>query len=455
MTQHDLTAVPPVKWLLVSRWPQLLLRLLALAGFVFAILVGLVGTPVGNRNFSIILVWVGWWAALILVAVPFLGRGWCNICPIPLAGEWLQQGTLLGPSRRQKGVGLGRRWPKALRHIWLQNGAFALLALFSAVILTQPKVTAGVLAAFFFIATGTSLIFERRAFCRYLCPVGGFIGLYSQVAPLEVRIKDRAVCAGHTTKTCYTGSADGYGCPWGAFPGGLVKNTYCGTCMECLRTCPYDNIGVNLRPFGADLSQPRGRRLDEAAKAFVMLGSAAVYSAVMLGPWGSLKTAAYQVGSVAWWGYALGFLAFIFGLLPGLFYLATQAGRALAPTTQSPRQTFTAFAYALIPLGLAAWIAFTLSFMFANGSYLWPLLSDPLAQGWDLLGTADVSWTPYFTATVPSLQTLVLVAGLVWSSVTARGIAAEAAPGTANRRALPVVLFCFLITVGMLWLLVA
>ena len=50
-----------------------------------------------------------------------------------------------------------------------------------------------VLAAFLFIAIGTSLIYERRAFCRYLCPVGGFIGLYSQLAPTEVRVISTSV----------------------------------------------------------------------------------------------------------------------------------------------------------------------------------------------------------------------------------------------------------------------
>ena len=113
------------------------------------------------------------------------------------------------------------------------------------------------------VALATSLIFERRAFCRYLCPVGGFIGLYSQVAPVEVRVKDPAVCAAHTEKSCYTGSADGYGCPWQVFPGTLTKNIYCGLCMECLRTCTQDNVAFNLRPFGADLQttqRPQARR---------------------------------------------------------------------------------------------------------------------------------------------------------------------------------------------------
>ncbi|MBI3762633.1 MAG: 4Fe-4S binding protein [Chloroflexi bacterium] len=462
MTRYDLTRLPLVEPLLRNRWPQFVTTSIALGGFVFAIIAGMVGTPVGSRNFGIVSVWIGWWALLMLIAVPFFGRGWCSICPLPAPGEWLQRGAVLGPSTGTgRRPGLGLRWPNRLRNIWLQNGAFAVIALLSVVVLTTPSVTAVVLAALLVLAVVMSLIFERRAFCRYLCPVGGFIGLYSQLAPIELRVKDPAVCACHTQKTCYTGNADGYGCPWQVFPGGLVKNTFCGLCVECLRTCPHDNIAINLRDFGADLSNPAGRRLDEAFKAFIMLGSAMAYSAVMLGPWGALKSAAYTVGSAAWVIYAAAFLVFIFVVLPGLFFTAVVVGRRLSQNlaensttkTRRPegkRQAFIALSYALVPLGLAAWIAFSLSFVFANLSYLSAALSDPMGWGWNLFGTARVNWTPYLTQFVPILQTIVLVGGLIWAGATAQRIAEE----TSKMRSLPVIVFCLIVTLVLLGLLV-
>lgn len=461
----DLIQLPFARFFLTNRWPQLMLRTIALAGFVLAILTGLIGTPIGSRNFSIVFVWIAWWALLMLVAVPLFGRGWCSICPIPMPGEWIQQGALLDP--QTGGHSLSKRWPKKLRNIWLQNGAFALVALFSSVVLTSPQVSAIVLALFLFIGIGASLIYERRAFCRYLCPVGGFIGLYSQLAPVELRVKNTSVCAAHTEKTCYTGSSAGYGCPWQVYPGGLVKNTYCGMCMECLRTCPHSNIAINLRAPGSDLLHPSGRKLDEAFKAFIMLGSAIVYSAVMLGPWGILKSAAYQVGSLPWLVYAFGFLTFVFGLLPGLFYLAVKSGQAVGGQQKDPRSTaksksgfskkaFVALAYTLVPLGLAAWIAFSLAFVFPNLSYIWPALSDPFGWGWNLFGTAHLDWTPYFTQVVPLFQVIVLLGGLFWASRTAFQIASQIAPaGAANRQALPVLAFCLFVTAGLLGLLIA
>ena len=112
MTRIDLARVRPVGASLRSRWPQFLITSAALGGFAIAIVAGLFGTPVGNRNFSIVVVWIAWWALLMLLAVPFLGRSWCRVCPIPAPGEWLQRGALLAPSGR--GLGLGWRWPKRL-----------------------------------------------------------------------------------------------------------------------------------------------------------------------------------------------------------------------------------------------------------------------------------------------------------------------------------------------------
>ena len=449
----ELTRNPIVKAALRNRWPQLIIRVIALAGFVFAILSGFVGTPVGNHNFGIVFVWIVWWALLMLILVPLAGRSWCAVCPIPMPGEWLQNGALLKP--RGKGFSLNRKWPRRFRNIWLQNIAFTLLALFSAVVLTQPGVTGLVLLLFLIVALITSLIFERRAFCRYLCPVGGFIGLYSQAAPVEVRVKDPTVCAVHTEKSCYTGSKDGYGCPWLIYPGTLTKNINCGLCMECLRTCTQDNVAFNLRSFGADLKQPRSNKLDETFKAFIMLGAALIYSAVMLGPWGALKSAAYSIGTPQWLVYAFTLLGLIYVVLPGTFLIAVTLGRALVKSTEPLKKSFNAFATALIPLGLMAWIAFSLSFVFASLSYLWPTLSDPLGAGWNLFGTAHITWQPYLMSIVPFLQAGVLIGGLLWACVTARRIAAEKHTGRAIMwQALPVMGFCFIITVGLLGLLI-
>ncbi len=439
----ELTRSPRVKALLKSRYPQLVLFVLMLAGFVFAILAGFIGTPVGSHNFSIVFVWIAWWAILILVAVPFFGRGWCAVCPIPVAGDWLQRGAVLNPAPKTP-KWLGLRVPAKFRNMWMQNISFTLVALFSSVILTTPVVTSVVLAAMLFLAIGLSMVFERRAFCRYLCPVGGFIGLYAQTAPIELRIKDKNVCAKCVGKPCYNGSDLGSGCPWDVFPGGLTKNTYCGLCLECLRTCPHDNIAINARPFSADLARPSAK-LDEAFKAFIMLGAALIYAYVLMGSSGAAKLAAYNVFTPAWFVYAAIFLTVIFILLPGLYWLVisiTPRGRGVGV------REFAIASTPLIPLGLMFWVAFSLSFVLTNATYILAALSDPLGLGWNLFGTAALAWQPLLSAFIAPAQSLALVGGLAWAARTAQKTAPQAGISSA-----PVISYCLAVTLLMIWLL--
>ena len=463
--------IPAIKSLLRGRWFQWALTVLTLAVFVIVILTGLFGTPAGNHNFGIIYVWLVWWALLKLVLVPFLGRFWCSICPIPAPGDWLQRRSMITPRPGGKlytiatrvvcksGKPGARPWPKFLRNIWAQNFGFLTIALFSALILTSPLATALILLAFIVISLVVSLFFERRAFCRYLCPIGGFIGVYGQVAPVAMRVKDPAVCQGHTEKNCYIGSDAGYGCPYFNLPQKLETNTLCSMCGECLRTCDRDNVAFYVRAPGADLLSTRGRRLDEAFNGLMMLAAAFVYSIVLIGPNGWLKATARAVGTPGWFLYAAVLLLFCVVVVPGLFWLCVRLGRFLGGQGASAGQgrqrgsLFAGYATVLVPLGLAIWVAFTLSFTLTNVSYAWSALSDPFGWGWNLFGTADMGWTPYLSGLVPYLQIPVLLVGLV------AAVALTLRTAHQNRQrslaALPVGAFCALAVVALLTLYMA
>jgi hypothetical protein len=93
--------------------------------------------------------------------------------------------------------------------------------------------------------------------------------------------------------------------------------------------------------------------------------------------------------------------------------------------------------------------------VFTNISYAWSTASDPLGAGWNLLGTAQAAWAPYLTQSIPLLQASVLLLGLGWSSATARRIASETQSGrSAMLQSLPVVGYCFVITIGLMGLLI-
>jgi NAD-dependent dihydropyrimidine dehydrogenase PreA subunit len=310
------------------------------------------------------------------------------------------------------------------------------------VTLTSARVTAIVLFGILVLSLVLSLVFERRSFCNYLCPIGGFTGLYAQAGPVELRVKDREVCINHTEKTCYDN------CPWGQYPLALKSSANCGLCMECLRVCPEDNIAVNLRPWGSDLGPKTVHRLDETFLGLVMLASALVDAAIFLGPWGQLKLAAYTIGSVSWFVFAGTFLLLALAGLPGLYTLAVWASGKF----DSPRTTFRKglahHSQVLIPLGLMAWIAFTISFAFTKFSYVLPVVSDPLGWGWNLIGMTGKAWVGQATSFNQLLVVAVLTVGLFWASRVARSIVKSA------RQSIPMIAFSTVFSVAILWLLV-
>ncbi len=431
---------PIIGRLLRSRALPLVLHLVTLAGLLAVIVSGFLGTAVGSHNLAIVAVWIAWWGLLVLVLLPLGGRAWCMACPLPMPGEWLSRRGLLQVAR-DRAPRAERSWPRPLRNIWLQNAIFLGVATLSALVLTRPLLTSVALLAFLLLATVAGLLFPRRAFCRYLCPVGGFIGLYSLLAPLQLRVRDGAVCREHKEKECLRGSCRGYGCPWGVYPGTLQRNSGCGLCTECLKTCPRDNVTLRLGTPGEGILEEA--HLDEAFKAFIMVAAALFYSFVLLGPWGWLKDLANDPLRPRFLLYALALWGGSLLVIPGLFGLAAALGRWLGRLQVSWREHWARSAYALVPLGMGAWVAFTLAFVPANLSYVLNVVGDPLGRGWNLLGLRDVPWTPLLIGVGPYLQVGALALGLLVSTLVAAEAArrAGATPRRAAAAAAPVTFF--------------
>ncbi|MFQ5662645.1 MAG: 4Fe-4S binding protein [Terriglobia bacterium] len=418
---------------LFARWPGLK-RLVRMRSFQFLVILpnlfmfylfliaGVFGTPVGNRNIIIVFVWILWWFVLIAGMVPFGSRIWCTICPLPFFGDWVQRRAVVtvrpgkSPGTENAFFGLHRRWPKRLSNIWLQNFGFLLLATFSALLVTRPMVSVVVFGILILVATGLALIYRLRTFCNYVCPISGFLSLYAMTSTVELRSVDKNECLKCKSKACIRGSEKGWACPWNVYMGKLDRNNYCGLCFECVKSCPNDNISLFLRRFSTSDLLLRG--YDEVWKASIMLVLALTYSVLLLGPWGRPKDWANisEVGD--WGGFALfgtgqALLALV--LFPGLYYLSIRLAKWYAHADQLPtKELFLKYAYMLVPMGLLAWIAFSVPLIMVNGSYIISVVSDPLGWGMDLFGTAEFPWTPLWPEWVPVIQVPVLLAGFYY-----------------------------------------
>jgi polyferredoxin len=187
--------IPWVNKFFRSAWFQPAFQLPVLLVFILIIIAGLFDIQQGDRNIATLLMWTIWWAAIIFTFV-FVGRVWCMMCPFGAVQDWL--GRLFS---------LNRDFPKPVRNIWLSSFIFFGLTWWDSFsgIVNKPSLTAFLLLGFFGVAMSLSLVFKGRSFCRYVCPIGGLIGLYSMFSPIELRNKCLKY-AGPQNKECIKGT---------------------------------------------------------------------------------------------------------------------------------------------------------------------------------------------------------------------------------------------------------
>ena len=390
----------------------------------------------------------------MFVLVPVFSRAWCLMCPFPIFADWLQRGALFSV-KQGKPKGLNLKWPKPLKNMWVMNIGFLITTFFSGFFTVRPLATFILLGGIILLAFLIGLIFEKRSFCLYVCPVSGFQGLYSQFAMAEIRRKDPEICKKHALKTCYLGNENGYGCPWLLTPFNFKKNTYCGMCLECFKSCPYDNMAFNLRPPGCDLLVDEKRGLDEAWKSFIMLGIAMVFFLSMQGPWGVLKDMVRAASMKGYLTFIAIHSAFSLLVVPGVFFIFVFLSRFFSRAKEvSLKKIFINFSYTLVPIGLGVWIAFSLGIILPNGSYILHIISDPFAWGWNIFGTANFPWTPVFTRSLGYLQGATLVIFYLFSIAYGIRISKQTYPSDKQAKCgwVPIFIFLTSVTLAFLWL---
>ena len=163
------------------------------------------GTRIPERNIATVLTWNIWWTGLI-ISVFFLGSAWCAICPWDALATWLVRRRLW--RRAHPNNSLNLTVPRPFRSVWpALILLIALTWLELGVGITIDPYATGLLALLMLVLATVSLaIYENKAFCRYLCPVGRTVGVYSQLAPVELRPIDNDICARCTSLECYHGN---------------------------------------------------------------------------------------------------------------------------------------------------------------------------------------------------------------------------------------------------------
>lgn len=270
-----------------SFWPKELNFNFTIYAYAVVVLYLYLGPQDREHNAALNAFWCWWWP-LSFVAYPFLGRVWCSVCPFMICGELVQQFRLKSGAKLKK-------WPRESMEKW---GYLFLTSLFTGILVWEEvwdlpghaSLSSSLLLLITAGAVIGSFFYERRIWCRYLCPIGGMNGLFAKMAGTELRATQGVCSAECVTYGCYKGGPpvppeglESPGCPLYSHPAQLDDNRNCVLCMECLKACPHKSVQFRMRIPGADLWNSSHKPIaEELALSFILLGSVALHKLPVL-----------------------------------------------------------------------------------------------------------------------------------------------------------------------------
>ncbi len=415
-----LNAYPELRRFLRSPWwPDRINYGFTLAAFAAVVLILWLGPQARDRNFALNLFWAWWWP-LVLLGFPLVGRVWCAVCPFMIYGELVQTISLKLWPRQLK------PWPRQAAERW---GGWFLFGLFVLILLWEElwalENTAYLSACLLLLITAGAVIFssifERRFWCRYLCPIGGMNGLFAKLSVTELRAQQGTCSAECTTYQCYKGGpekGEGMetdGCPLYSHPAQLEDNRDCVLCMTCLKACPHRSVEFNLRPPGIELWTTHVPRSYEVALLLLLLDAVFLHRLPVLNAELHLGLDLQNFGIHA-------LLAIAALSLPALIPLCAQAilqlnhrlDRALKP------RRFVELAYGYLPLVLAANLAYYLPLGLGEAGRIIPV-------GLATFGLSGAGWPILVAhpAAIAFLQGAVLLFGSFCSLLLTQKIARQ------------------------------
>lgn len=383
------------------------LRALGLAAFAVLLVAGVVGEQGDwDSNLLPVAVWVLWWVGLTF-ACALVGDVWTLLDPWRTAAGWFAERE--GPSARLRLPDAVGAWPAVALFfafawaelVWTENAV--------------PRRLAALVAVYSVLAwSGMALIGAQQ--WRSRCdPFARFFDLFSRFAPFAAaRMGGRAAIA--------------------------------------------------VRPFGAGLRAADPPSASEAAFVILVLATVGFDGLSETPLWeavvGEAMAGLYAIGFVHAFGYvAAGSLIKTFGLAAAPLVFAALYGAVCAAIGRivgdGAGLVMRRFVLSLVPIAIAYHLSHYLSYLLIQGQAALPLLSDPFALGWDLLGTAgrEVDISVVDMRFVWLSAVVAIVAGHVAGVVLAHAEARRAYGALALRSQLPMIALMIGYTMLSLWIL--
>jgi ferredoxin len=429
----DLLRLPLLGRLLRARYGRQLLQAISLALMAIVIAHGLIGHPMAAMNLAGVVPW-NIVRVLGVLALLFVGNLFCMACPFTLPREL---------ARRLGGGTL--RWPPWLRIKWIGVG-FMLLFFFSYerfALWDSPALTAWLLIGYVGAAFVVDAVFRGASFCKYICPIGQFNFVGALLSPTTLQVRSQAVCASCTTRDCIRGNSAQRGCELELYLPEKRSNADCTLCMDCVKACPHDNIGIQPRSITCDVLNTGptsslgrlSRRTDLAAAAVVLVFAAFANAAAMV-PAGAmlLSEAGTRLPWLATTGGSLaGVVAAALAAASLVWFVGALSRTVLSEETRS--EAFCRTALALVPIGMGMWAAHLLFHLWMSVPTLAPLIAQASADFH--LHASIPSWSSSMGAAAGNsllqMQLLLLGSGLLVTLYVAWRMSNEAGQRLSRR----------------------
>jgi len=237
--------------LLSNKHLPLSIKIVSLFAFIALMIVGFSANSdnaallkqLRNTNVANLFVWSYWWPLIIIAAVLF-GRIWCMVCPVELITSISSK------------IGFKLKRPKWLLSGWVITIFYLVILIVGLNIFAihrNPTFMAIYLLGIIVVSIFIGLLYEKNTFCRYVCPVGHLLGIYSRLSAWGWRIKDKETCSSCKDQSCvhknYRYQLNYKSCGVDLHPAKIEDNTDCILCAGCLKSCSsYQSEKNEKRP---------------------------------------------------------------------------------------------------------------------------------------------------------------------------------------------------------------
>ncbi|WP_049920997.1 4Fe-4S binding protein [Halopiger djelfimassiliensis] len=377
-----------VRFLFTSKRVQHAVNLVTVAVFFYAIYRAAVGPTDPSRNFGSVAFFGFWWAPIMILSLLFFGRIWCYFCPLGAIVRFTQR------------FGLRRHFPmytQSKRTVFgLQLSILSLTAV-TFILARWGMADLGVSyspgrvpyywLAIVGVAVAVSLVYQRQAFCRYVCPATGVMSVTAKFSPLEVaqNRETGVTCATLEYKSDY-----------------LSTDRRCTACMKCTSQQPDEDVELRFRWPGAKAVTERIPLVDEAIIALVIWGSIPINFV--------LGSAILTALSGRFPSLLVSTTAYLASVIAALVAFAAANKLASAWSGVDWEPSFTKFGLSYAPLGLMWALGdFVIAGLLENGGHT----VNVLAQGLGIPLSLPAGASP----SVVSAWVSVFVTGWLWLAV--------------------------------------